>query len=156
MDVHIKKVKIHENNMNVHVKSMNVHVNNMNVHEKSMKIHVKSMNIHVKSMKIHVKNMKIHVKSMNVHVKRVKVDSKSMKRDIESGHRFIFDWKKNEYLYALIFDCMAKEKEGTKVLEQIDTNVFINLKTHFGFKKIFGNKEVKMRIKHNEYGISYR
>ncbi|MDR0386152.1 MAG: Rpn family recombination-promoting nuclease/putative transposase, partial [Prevotellaceae bacterium] len=37
---------------------------------------------------------------------------------------------------------MAKVKKDWKVSKQIEMGVFINLKTDFGFKKIFGNKKL--------------
>jgi predicted transposase/invertase (TIGR01784 family) len=46
----------------------------------------------------------------------------------------------NIYIYALNFEYMTKKKSNDKVLKRIESDVFINPKTDFGFKKIFGNK----------------
>ncbi|MDR1116144.1 MAG: Rpn family recombination-promoting nuclease/putative transposase, partial [Tannerella sp.] len=35
---------------------------------------------------------------------------------------------------------MAKEKEKSEVSKSMEIQVFMNIKTDFGFKKIFGNK----------------
>jgi predicted transposase/invertase (TIGR01784 family) len=51
-----------------------------------------------------------------------------------------FQFKNNMYICALNFIIMAKKKRKTGKIKVSDLGVFMNLKTDYAFKKIFGNK----------------